>query len=112
MSLKAKIKSILIPNENDGEIIYTNPNIKKSRIKNTAKQITPKVFMLSNYYEVEQIARNLFVEQSVIVNLTNLSTKEKYRVVDFLSGVIYSLDGKRIKLENNIYLFTPPENQA
>lgn len=109
MSIKSKIKSMLLPNENDGEVIYQNKTLTRPHLKKGTKQITPKVYMVSNYYEVEDIAKNLFLNQSVIVNLTNLITKDKYRVVDFLSGVIYSVDGKRSKLENNIYLFTPKE---
>lgn len=66
----------------------------------------PFVCVLSNFYEVERIAHYLVQRRSVIVNLTNLKNNDKYRVIDFLSGVIYTFKGKRQKLESNIYLFS------
>ena len=67
--------------------------------------MAPIVYNVTSYYEIESIASNLFLKQSIIVNLSSLALKDKYRVIDFLSGVIYSLNGTRTKLEDNIYLF-------
>lgn len=74
--------------------------------KKEKEYVAPRVYNISTFYEVETIARDLLKESSVIVNVNGLSLSDRYRVVDFLSGVNYVLRGKRMKLDHNIYLFT------
>lgn len=106
MSIRDKVKSFFVPSEKDTETLYQN----NKKIANKKPQsVTPKVFFVMNYFEVEDIAVPLFYNQSVIVNISSLAMKDKYRVIDFLSGVIYVLEGTRQKLENNVYLFSPPK---
>ena len=98
MSIKSLLKEALLPNSNDSDC-FKAPKKKEEHLK----KVAPIVYNVTSYYEIENIASNLFLKQSIIVNLSSLALK--YRVVDFLSGVIYSLNGTRTKLEDNIYLF-------
>ena len=41
----------------------------------------------------------------VIVNVSNVELKSRYRYIDFISGYVMALNGKRCKLEENIYSF-------
>ncbi len=100
MSIKSILKEALLPNSNDSDC-FKAPKKKEEHLK----KVAPIVYNVTSYYEIENIASNLFLKQSIIVNLSSLALKDKYRVVDFLSGVIYSLNGTRTKLEDNIYLF-------
>lgn len=103
-SFKENLKNWLIPASSD-----TNSETRSSvSTKETKKKSAnaPRVFMLMNYNEAQEIANHLLARQDIIVNVSNLITKDKYRVIDFLSGVIYALEGKRLKLEPNIYLFS------
>lgn len=101
MSIKSLIKEVLLPNSSDSDA-FKMPKKKEVQIK----KVAPIVYNVTSYYEIENIASNLFLRQSIIVNLSSLALKDKYRVIDFLSGVIYSLSGTRTKLEDNIYLFS------
>ncbi len=101
------IKKWLVPSEEDHEVLQENHIAVMDQKMPRKARTTPRVFLLMNYHEVQDIANHLLVSQPVIVNVSNLITKDKYRVIDFLSGVIYVLDGKRLKLEQNIYLFSP-----
>ncbi len=106
-SITKALKKWLVPSDEDQEIIYENKKAvahKEEEKKKNKK--APRVFMVMNYHEAQDIAHHLFIEQPAIVNVSNLLTKDKYRVIDFLSGVIYVLDGERVKLDKNIYLFT------
>ncbi len=108
-SVKEAIKKWLIPSSDDQEEITTSKK-KVALEEDTSskkKRKTPRVFTLMTYMEAQDVAHYLLLDQAVIVNVGNLITKDKYRVIDFLSGVIYALDGERIKLDQNIYLFTP-----
>lgn len=103
MSIRNLIKETLLPNVRDSETFSSH---KKAKSEIKIKHVAPIVYNVTSFYEIESIAKNLFVKQSVIINLSNLEIKDKYRVIDFLSGVIYTLHGKREKLEENIYIFS------
>ena len=57
--------------------------------------------------DVTEIADALRNRQVVIVNLQNADRSLLQRVVDFTSGVAYTLDGKIQKLAEAIYLVVP-----
>jgi len=101
MSIGKLIRETLLPHFSDSESFV--PSAKKV---NTTKKSAPIVYNVTSYYEIEPIASNLFAHQSIIINLSSLETKDKYRVIDFLSGVAYCLKATRTKLEENIYLFS------
>ncbi len=57
--------------------------------------------------DVTEIADALRNRQVVIVNLQNADRSLLQRVVDFTSGVAYTIDGKIQKLAEAIYLVVP-----
>lgn len=71
-----------------------------------SKQVTPKVFLLKDTENIYDCIKTLLENKAIIVNISSLDVKEKYRVIDFLSGYIFALKGSREKLEDNIYIFS------
>jgi len=65
------------------------------------------VFSPRSYQDVTEIADSLRNRQVVIVNLQNADRTLLQRVVDFTSGVAYTIDGKIQKLAESIYLVVP-----
>lgn len=65
------------------------------------------VFSPRGYQDVVEIADALRNRQVVIVNLQNADRTLLARVVDFTSGVAYTIDGKIQKLAESIYLVVP-----
>jgi cell division inhibitor SepF len=65
------------------------------------------VFSPRSYQDVVEIADSLRSRQVVIVNLQNADRTLLQRVVDFTSGVAYTIDGKIQKLAESIYLVVP-----
>jgi cell division inhibitor SepF len=59
------------------------------------------------FADVTEIADALRCRQVVIVNLQNADRSLLQRVVDFTSGVAYTIDGKIQKLAEAIYLVVP-----
>jgi cell division inhibitor SepF len=59
------------------------------------------------FSDVTEIADALRNRQVVIVNLQNADRSLLQRVVDFTSGVAYTIDGKMQKLAEAIYLVVP-----
>jgi cell division inhibitor SepF len=65
------------------------------------------VYSPRSYQDVVEIADSLRNRQVVIVNLQNADRTLLQRVVDFTSGVAYTIDGKIQKLAESIYLVVP-----
>jgi cell division inhibitor SepF len=65
------------------------------------------VFSPRSYQDVVEIADALRNRQVCIVNLQNADRTLLQRVVDFTSGVAYTIDGKIQKLAESIYLVVP-----
>ncbi len=65
------------------------------------------VFAPRNFSEVTEIADALRARQVVIVNLQGADRTLLQRVVDFTSGVAYTIDGRIQKLADAIYLVVP-----
>ncbi len=60
-----------------------------------------------SYEEAQDIADHLRSRKSVVVNLQRVRSDQAVRIVDFLSGTIYALNGGISKLGPNIFLCTP-----
>lgn len=65
------------------------------------------LFSPRGFQDVVEIADALRAKQVVIVNLQNADRSLLQRVVDFTSGVAYTIDGKIQKLAESIYLIVP-----
>lgn len=59
------------------------------------------------YEEIQFVADHLKGRRAVVVNLHRLPEDKVRRVKDFLSGVIYVIDGSVEKLSDTMFLFTP-----
>ena len=54
------------------------------------------------------IADHLRAKRPVLINLETTPKEVTRRLVDFLSGVAYAIDGKVKKIAANTYIITPP----
>ena len=61
----------------------------------------------ASFNDCTKAADDLRDKKGIIVNLENVDKSLSRRVVDFLSGCAYALDGKVNKIAQSTYLFTP-----
>ena len=80
---------------NNGGISLSGQNIRM-------KIVRPKTFA-----DGSQIARFLLNKCTVFLNLENTNRETARRLIDFLSGVAFSIDGTIKKVANNAYVITP-----
>jgi cell division inhibitor SepF len=59
------------------------------------------------YEETQDIADHLRSRRPVVVNLHRVRSDQALRIVDFLSGTVYALNGSISKIGPNIFLCTP-----
>ena len=65
------------------------------------------LFRPTRYGECTKAADDLRARKAVIVNMEDVDANTACRVVDFLSGCAYALDGKVRKIATDTYLFCP-----
>jgi cell division inhibitor SepF len=63
----------------------------------------------SSFDEVQEIADHLREKRPVILNLEATEKSLAKRIVDFVSGAVYVLDGGMQRINTSIFLFTPAE---
>ncbi|WP_248926590.1 cell division protein SepF [Paenibacillus hamazuiensis] len=91
----------------------TNPFEQRSKSKNNIVSIhsqkNVKVILNEprSYEETQEIADHLRSRRPVVVNLQRVRPDQATRIVDFLSGTVYALNGSISKIGPNIFLCTP-----
>ena len=65
------------------------------------------LFHPANFNDTSKAADDLRNRKAVIVNMENIDKAMARRVVDFLSGCAYALDGTVKKVAQSTYLFCP-----
>ncbi|MBM6613509.1 cell division protein SepF [Desemzia sp. RIT804] len=59
------------------------------------------------YSEVKEIADLLLANQAVVLNFNRIEKNEAKKIVDFLMGTIYAIEGDMQRVGNEIFLCTP-----
>ena len=65
------------------------------------------LFRPTSFNDTSKAADDLRSKRAVIVNMENVDKAMARRVVDFLSGCVYALDGTVKKIAQSAYLFCP-----
>ena len=82
---------------------------KKGKIVNihTTTQLKVVVVQPAAFEDSKEIADHLKTKKPIVVNLENIDRDVAKRIIDFLSGAVYSLDGNIQKISNGIFLIVP-----
>ena len=60
-----------------------------------------------NQKDIQQVVDYLKQGQSVAVNLENIADSDRSRILDFLSGAIYGVDGSIHRWHGDLFLLAP-----
>lgn len=60
-----------------------------------------------NYNEAQEIADSIVNRRAVVINLQRVDHQQAKRIVDFLSGTVYAVNGDIQKLGSETFLCTP-----
>lgn len=116
MGIGEKIKNFIAPEETDEELEltkeeagvlsqYEQPQVEgASRIAANANIV---LFEPRTFEEAEEIGRHLKLKKACAVNLHRMPSEYRQRIIDFLSGVIYGVDGSIKKIGENVILCAP-----
>lgn len=82
----------------------TNPNVYSI---NTNVQMQVVVIQPECYEDAQQICDQVKTKKPVVVNLERVEYPIAQRIMDFLSGTCYSLEGSIQRVANNIFIIAP-----
>ena len=89
--------------EEDYELVSeTIKSSNKENYKNKTILVEPRAFS-----EAQQIADYLKARNQVVVNFKRVTSDVSKRIMDFLNGIIYAIEGKMEKLGPGIVLCAP-----
>ena len=84
---------------------YEQPQTKGvSRLSSDTKMV---LFEPRSFDEAEEVAKHLKERRAAVVNLHRLQREYSQRTIDFLTGVVFALDGSIQKIGHNVILCTP-----
>jgi len=85
------------------------PRKQQGKVVNlhTQGQLKVVVVQPEKFDEAQDICDHLKSKKPIVVNLENVDKDEAQRIVDFLSGSVYALDGNIQKVAASIFLITP-----
>jgi cell division inhibitor SepF len=96
-----------------GARAYSPPPTASSAAKQStfhiasARESSITVMPVSTFADVQKAADRLKAGEPQIINLEKTDTNSAERLIDFLNGVTYALDGSVEKVAEGAYLFTP-----
>lgn len=70
-------------------------------------QLKVVVLQMESFEETKEVTDHLKSKKPVVINLEKLDRDVARRVVDFISGATYALDGNIQKVSNGIFLIAP-----
>ena len=117
MGLFDKIRTMV--NGNEAEDVYEDDmgatydestvparNVNRGMSLN-ASSIELKVVRPDTFVNSRQIADHLLNNRTVVLNLEATNKETARRILDFLSGVAYSIGGQLKRVANNTFVITP-----
>ena len=85
----------------------TGTSAFSGQVVNLSNKQEVVLFHPNNFNDTSKAADDLRSKKAVIVNMENIDKAMARRVVDFLSGCAYAIDGKVKKVAQSTYLFCP-----
>ena len=101
-----KLSKIFQPEDPDDE----NENFEvKESVKSNEKALKNKTILVEPraFSEAQQIADYLKNKNQVVVNFKRVTSDVSKRIMDFLNGIIYAIDGTMQKLGPGIVICAP-----
>jgi cell division inhibitor SepF len=73
----------------------------------STSQLKVVIMQPENFDDAQDICDHLKSKKPVVVNLEELDKENAQRIIDFLSGSIYALDGNIQKVSGGIFIIAP-----
>ena len=85
---------------------YSAKPVKQAPVRRSSSQEVC-IFKPSSIEDAREITETLLQGKAVVVNFEGLHVELSQRIIDFISGSCYALDGNLQKISNYIFIATP-----
>ncbi len=105
-------KSIFKRSDDDNEKKTSSASISRFTTmrggkKNNSSSMEVCVIKPTSFEDAREIAETLLADRTVILNMEGLDLALAQRLIDFISGACYAIDGNLQKVSNYIFIITP-----
>lgn len=101
-----------LPADDSGVVARTRPTQSAPRVTTTPVGAEPATVRPRRFDQAQELADKFKEGQPVILNLEAADRDVARRLIDFASGVCYSLDGSMEKVATGVYLLKPPPGRV
>lgn len=99
-------KHIFLDEEEEKVEPFVRRKPKVVPLPNTS-QVRVVILQPNSFEQSQEICEHLKEKKSIIVNLEFVDKDVARRIIDFVSGAVYGLDGNISKVSNSIFLIAP-----
>ncbi|MCR5546388.1 MAG: cell division protein SepF [Lachnospiraceae bacterium] len=92
--------------QNSGATVSRFPTMRGGK-KTVSSSMEVCVIKPSSFEDAREIAETLLADRTVILNMEGLELGLAQRIIDFISGSCYAIDGNLQKVSNYIFIITP-----
>ena len=96
-AVRSSVQATAPSRRNTSQVVSIHTNI----------QMQVVIVKPENYEDAQEICDQVKSKKPVVVNLENAEFPVAQRIMDFLSGTCYSLDGTIQRVANNIFVIAP-----
>lgn len=76
-------------------------------IRTTSRGLEVCIMKPSSFEDSQDICDMLLTDRATVVNLEGFDSDEAQRIMDFISGCIYAINGKLHQISKYIFIFSP-----
>ena len=117
MGIGDKIKNFIAPEDEEEELELTKEEAEAvSEYEKPTTSITSDtnivLFEPRNFDEAEEIGHHIKSKRACCINLHRMPSEYRQRIIDFLSGVVYGVDGSIKRIGESVILCSPKNLQV
>lgn len=117
MGIGDKIKEFISQEDEEEELELTKEEAEAvSPYEQSRTSITSDtnivLFEPRNFDEAEEIGHHIKSKRACCINLHRMPSEYRQRIIDFLSGVVYGVDGSIKRIGENVILCSPKNLQV
>ena len=117
MGIGDKLKNFIAPEDEEEELELTKEEAEAvSPYEESKTSISTDtniaLFEPRNFDEAQEIGYHIKNKRACCINLHKMPSEYRQRIIDFLSGVIYGVDGSIKKIGENVILCSPKNLQV
>lgn len=99
--------------QEEQEEVTGEPNNKRDNVVSIKSGMAPtsKIVLYEPrvYSDAKEVAQNLLNNKAIIINFSRMDDTSARRIVDFVTGTVYALNGEIQRVGDKIFLATPPK---